>query len=383
MALPRWNAHQRLRWYPMLLLFGIWTCAQRERSSASRSTESSCGHCTGQIKQHGKILPAKAKTTPSFWILSEIELGRRLFLDSTLSRDSSISCATCHSPFRAFTEPRAISQGIGAGARIRNAPSLINVALHHPPFDWDGRAETLEQQLLGVFAADGDMGIDPRQMIQRIRADSSYAAAFRAVNGRSPDIQAAFDAIVAFEKSLVVDGSRFDRFYLGGDSTAFSRSEKRGWRLFRGSVAGCAGCHTPVPDPKSGMILFQDYRFHNLGIGYQHGQATDAGRFHVTHRPTDQGAFRTPSLRNVALTPPYMHDGSLATLEDVVDFYASGGICNPNRDVIMGKRALTTQDRADLVAFLRTLTTEWLGDSAMVTRRLLLAPEPEAINSSR
>ena len=316
---------------------------------------------------------SSAQRRPSFQpdSLKQIQLGRRLFSDPALSRDSSTSCATCHSPFRAFTEPRAVSHGVGLRARVRNAPSLLDVALHHPPFDWDGRAESLDQQLRGIFTLGGDMDIGLQEVVKRVAQQSSYTAAFRDVYGRPPDVEGFIRALVGFEESLIDGESRFDRYYLRGDSTAFSASEKRGWRLFRSVKAGCAGCHVPLPEPKLGVILFQDYRFHNLGVGYRRRRMGDVGRFAVTSRPADWGAFRTPSLRNVALTAPYMHDGSVPTLEDVVAFYTHGGVRNPNRDPVIVKRALTRRDRADLVAFLRTLSVEWLVDSAAVGEKLL------------
>jgi cytochrome c peroxidase len=182
-------------------------------------------------------------------LLDRIALGARLFEDLRLSRDSTISCATCHMPSHAFAEPRAVSHGIGQRARKRNTPSLINVTMFRSSFDWDGRATTLQDQLDGVFSITGDMGIDIGEAVARVRADTSYEQEFRRAYGRPPDVDAFKSALVIFQKSLVVSGSRFDRFYLGGDSTALSESEKRGWRLFRSNKAGCAGCHIPLPDP--------------------------------------------------------------------------------------------------------------------------------------
>jgi len=275
-------------------------------------------------------------------------------------------------PSHAFAEPRPVSHGVGERARKRNTPSLVNVAVFHSRFDWDGRASTLEDQLHGVFSIEGDMGIDLAEAVARVRRDTLYDGAFRRAYQRRPDVETILAALVAFQTSLVASESRFDRFYLGGDSMALSEEEKRGWRLFRSNETGCAGCHVPLPDPGGApIIVFSDDRFHNLGVGYKDGRMEDVGLYGVTRDPRAWGAFRTPSLNNVALTAPYMHDGSLATLEAVVEFYAQGGVRNPNIDEVIDKTELTDRDQADLVAFLRALTTEWLADSGEVTRRLL------------
>jgi cytochrome c peroxidase len=275
-------------------------------------------------------------------------------------------------PYRAFTEPRPVSHGIGLHARKRNTPSLINIAGFRSSFDWDGRASTLEAQLRGVFSATGDMGIDLSEAVARVRVNRDYDPEFRRVYGRRADVASVAAAFADYQRSLNVGGSRFERFYLGGDSTALSAAELRGWRLFRTGRAGCAGCHTPLPDPAgSGALEFSDDRFHNLGVGYRDGRMGDVGRYSVTRRPSDWGKFHTPPLLNVELSAPYMHDGSLATLEDVVEFYAKGGVRNPNLDVVMGRRDLSKREQSDLVAFLRTLTTPWLVDSATVHQRLM------------
>ena len=301
-----------------------------------------------------------------------IALGRRLFEDSSLSRDSSLSCATCHKPSNAFAEPRTVSHGIGLRARRRNSPSLINIVIGRVNFDWDGRAHALGEQVRNVFSASGDMGIDLGEAVRRIRLDRSYRREFRYVLRRSPDSRGFVDALVAFQESLIVAESRFDRFLLASDSSALSEAELRGWQVFRRKGSGCAGCHSPFTNPRDPrVIVFSDGRFHNLGVGYENGRMSDVGRYAVTQQPSDWGAFRTPTLRNVALTAPYMHDGSLATLEEVVAFYARGGNPNPGIDDVMTKRDFTDQDQADLVAFLKALTTEWLSDSASVRRRLL------------
>jgi cytochrome c peroxidase len=307
----------------------------------------------------------------------EISLGARLFQDPRLSRDSTISCATCHVPSYAFAEPRALSHGIGLRARKRNAPSLIDVGVFRTGFDWDGRAAALSDQLRGVFAEDGDMGIDLGTALARIQDDSAYLAHFRRAYSRAPDIDGLLSALVAFQGTLTARGSRFERYYLGGDSAAMTSAEVDGWRIFR--TAGCGGCHVPLPDPGgSGVLVFSDDRYHNLGVGYENGRMGDVGRYLVTHQPSDWGAFRTPSLSNVGVTGPYMHDGSLVTLEDVIAFYAKGGTANPNLDPVMAALSFSEVERAHLVAFLRALTVDWVADSASVAVRLLGAPATEA-----
>jgi cytochrome c peroxidase len=285
-------------------------------------------------------------------------LGRRLFADARLSRDSSISCATCHNPDHGFAEARPISRGIGANAPRRNAQSLLDVGRQYV-LTWDGRLHTLEDQVEEAFTEDGDMGISIATAVARVGSDPSYVAQFRRVLGRAPDAQGIAKAISEFERTLRAAPSRFDCFLFFGDSTALTASERRGWDMFTSRKAGCSGCHSPFePDPpRLGIAWFSDRRFHNLGVGFADGSMSDSGRAKVSRRSADLGAFRTPSLRNVALTPPYMHDGSLTSLEAVVAFYVRGGVPNARIDAIMIPRAISLPESEDLVAFLRALTS--------------------------
>jgi len=305
----------------------------------------------------------------------QAQLGARLFFDRTLSQDSSISCATCHSPYRAFTENAALSHGVGIRARKRNTPSLVNVAIDRKTFDWDVRAGSLQEQLTGVFSKEGDMGIELSEALARIDADLNYRREFLRAFGAVPNARSLFKALSTFQQTLI-GRSRFDRYYLDGDDSALTIQEKRGWIVFQRDNLGCKGCHLPLPDRQSKIIRFEDDRFHNLGVGYKLGRLNDFGRFSITQRNGDWGAFRTPSLSNVALTGPYMHDGSIKTLEAVVDFYVNGGIANENRDPVIHRRHLSNGDRADLISFLRALTTEWVLDSAEVRRRCFGLTEP-------
>jgi cytochrome c peroxidase len=286
------------------------------------------------------------------------QLGRRLFGDIRLSRDSTISCATCHNPDHGFAEPRPESRGIGANSPRRNAQSLLDVGRQHL-LTWDGRLRTLEQQVHEAFTVEGDMGISLEEAAERVRTDAGYTTQFRRALNSQPNAVGIAAAIAEFERTLSSGLSRFDCFLFFKDSTALSASELRGWNLFVSARAGCAGCHSPIErdPPGLGRTWFSDRRYHNLGVGFAQGSMSDSGRFGVTRNADHFGAFRTPSLVNVAMTPPYMHDGSLPTLEAVVEFYSIGGVPNPGLDAVMIPRAFTQAEREDLVSFLRSLTS--------------------------
>jgi cytochrome c peroxidase len=220
----------------------------------------------------------------------------------------------------------------------------------------------LEEQIQGVFDPDGDMAIDVVAAYERVRDDPIYQE-WLSTGGEHSGAGRIVDALVAFQEALELGDSRFDRFYFGGDVSALTEQEKHGWQVFRGAKAGCSGCHLPIKlDQGKGPSLFAEDRFHNLGVGMDNGRMLDHGHFTVSRRPRDMGSFRTPSLRNVALTAPYMHDGSLATLGEVVEFYTKGGNPNPTIDPIVKPLKLSSEDKAALEAFLRSLTSIWLED---------------------
>ncbi len=218
---------------------------------------------------------------------------------------------------------------------------------------WDGRFRTLEQQALSPFRR-GEMGIGVEEAVHRINCDPEYVRAFRVVFGTQPTAQTLARALAAYERTLFSQASRFDRF-LFDKVRSLTPMERDGWSLFN-SKATCSNCHQLFPRRLKRLPLFTDFGFHNLGIGSLRGRLADAGRYGVTRRAADLGAFRTPSLRNVAITAPYMHDGSLATLEDVVEFYDGGGRPNPNLSPLIRPLFLDEYEKYALVAFLRTLT---------------------------
>ncbi|MGQ0674949.1 MAG: cytochrome-c peroxidase [Rhodospirillales bacterium] len=282
----------------------------------------------------------------------KIALGRMLFFDPRLSVDGRMSCATCHDPAQGFTtNDRPTPLARGGFALKRNAPTAINAAFEETLL-WSGAMPTLEALTWGpLLAADEMANPSVPAVIERIAALPDYAGLFeRAFAGQGPGKESIARAIAAFERSLVSAGSRFDRWWFGGEEAAVTQEERRGALLFL-FRAGCAQCHT-LDDRHA---LFSDGKFHALGAGAGDGLA-DPGRFEVTGAEEDRGKFRTPSLRNVALTRPYMHDGSIATLEEVVEFYDRGGGETANKAEWIFPLNLSAQDKRALAAFMRALT---------------------------
>ncbi|MCU0229177.1 MAG: hypothetical protein MUF01_16220 [Bryobacterales bacterium] len=274
-----------------------------------------------------------------------VELGRDLFFDEALSADGRVSCASCHRPEHAFADPRPVSLGVANQRGTRNAPSIINRA-YGRRFFWDGRAQTLEQQAEGPLTHPAEMGLSPRQAVATVAANPRYREAFQSHFGaQSPTFAQVTQALAAYERALV-SPSPFHRWLLR--KQPLTDDVERGRVLFFGK-ARCHLCH-------SGMHLTTE-EFLSVGAGAGHG-AQDGGRFDITMRPEDWRLFKTPSLTNVARTAPYMHDGSLATLAEVVDFYDRGGDIAENKDYRVIPLALTSHEKRDLLAFLNALTTD-------------------------
>jgi cytochrome c peroxidase len=284
--------------------------------------------------------PADNPLTPA-----KIALGRRLFNDRRLSRDGSVACATCHNPSRAFTDGRPTARGIGGQPGPRNAPTIVNRA-YGQSFFWDGRAVSLEQQVVQPLVDPTEMAATPERIVSMLGRDAGYRRQFYEAFDRDPRWEDVARALASYVRTIRSGSSRYDRFR-HGEIAALSPVEQRGMRLFL-SRANCWECH-------SGPTL-SDERFHNTGVAFRGPVVLDAGRFTVSRQPSDLGAFKTPTLREVVRTGPYMHDGSLTTLEAVVDYYNRGGNANPGLDPIVQPLRLTAEDRRALVAFLRTLT---------------------------
>ena len=255
---------------------------------------------------------------------TKVELGKRLFFDKRLSADGTLSCASCHDPEYAFGDKNPLARGIRGQVGVRRTPRLINRG-YGSSFFWDGRAATLEEQVVQPLGNRIEMG-----------PSLSEAAA------RTGIAEATLrDALASYVRTILSGNSAFDR-YMAGEAGALDMEQRQGLELFTGK-AGCSGCHV---GPN-----FTDERFHNTGAG----TGADRGRAAVTGREQDRGAFKTPSLREAARTPPYMHDGSLATLEQVIDFYDKGGHANPHLDPEIRALHLSQPERAALASFLRAL----------------------------
>ena len=283
-----------------------------------------------------------------------IALGKKLFFDAILSADDTVSCASCHDPKLAFTDGMPTAKGIKAQFGKRNTPTVLNAA-YYPVLFLDGRAPSLEEQAGGPIANPLEMGQTHDVTAAKIAKIPQYKVAFEKVFGPGPvTIGKIAMALASYERTLLSGDSPFDRYLYKNDETAMSAAAIRGLKIFTDKKRGnCATCHT-IGEAYS---LFSDGKFHNIGAGINaSGEMTDLGRYEQSHSESDKGAFRTPGLRNVALTAPYMHDGSLKTLKDVVDFYAGGGTSNPQLDPEIHELKLSGQERADLVAFLESLT---------------------------
>ncbi len=324
------------------------------------------------------MIPVDNPMTPQ-----KIELGRELFFDKRLSDDRTVSCATCHDPAIALTTADPVSIGIRNQKTARNAPTVFNSMFNELQF-WDGRAVSLEEQSKGPLTNPLEMGMkDHDAVVARVKSIPEYAPKFTAVFwSEGITIDTVAKAIAAFERTQLSGNAPFDRF-MAGDAAAISASARRGWDLFNGK-ARCISCHAWNPSSP----FFTDFKFHNVGVAAKDRNFTalarealrvlqsnknleatldelalregtsELGRFLITRQPRDIGAFKTPTLRDIELTAPYFHNGSEKTLLDAVNFYDKGGEPNPNLDGGIRKLSLTDAEKADLVEFLKTLTSD-------------------------
>jgi cytochrome c peroxidase len=292
-------------------------------------------------------LPSSAHGSDTERLKAKVELGKQLYFDGRLSRNNEVSCAYCHIPGAGFADPHPTSTGIGDQLGGRQAPTILNTALNRLQF-WDGRATSLEEQALGPIQNPIEMGETAEHLAAKLQDVPGYRQQFKAVFGEEVSLPRITEAIAAFERTLVSANSPFDK-YMAGDSKAMSEAAIRGLRLFK-DKARCILCHNG--------LNFTDNQFHNLGVPQVGPQKQDLGRYEVTKQDRDRGAFKTPTLRSVLETAPYMHDGAFLTLDEVVEFLNRGGGANSHLSPLIKPLSLTDGDKQDLVAFLEALTGE-------------------------
>jgi cytochrome c peroxidase len=340
--------------WPRLFVVGLATFASINGLSGCKRSVSNTP-VGPAIEIHAPLglppVPIPADNPPT---ADTIALGRMLFYDKRLSRDNSIACSSCHKPELDFSDHVPVALGVSGKVGVRNAPTIENAA--YLPFQfWDGRASSLELQAASPISNPTEMDQPHEVSVAKLAKVPGYAEMFRKAFGTSDvTIERVEKAIASFERTVLVGDSAFDRYQYGGLKTALTPDQVRGLEVFKDPHRGnCAACHSIGPD----SALFTDGKFHNTGEGVsEDGIITDMGRYHETKVQTDTGAFMTPTLRNIANTAPYMHDGKLKTLQDVVDFYAGEGNSNPFLDREMKSIALTGQDRRDLVEFMKSLS---------------------------
>jgi len=347
--------------------------------------------CAGALAEPPVGLPPVPVPADNPMTAEKIALGDKLFHDTRFSATGEVSCSTCHAEDKGFTDrPLKTSEGINKLTGTRNAPTVANAAFNTTQF-WDGRSPSLEEQSLHPFVNPIEMGLpDHQPILDLVASDPEYVTAFQAVFSKDAGevtMDEVTKAIAAFERTLVFGDSPFDRWYFGGDKTAMNDSAVRGFQIFLGQ-GRCVSCHAMEEDD----ALFTDGRFHNIGVGINDVQdqipsfvdaylsaramgaevdkvvlsdkrSSELGRFAVTETFDDLGSFKTPTLRNVAVTAPYMHDGSIATLREVVVHYSNGGVTNEgdkvNDFLSGGIRPLNLSEKQidDLVAFMEALTS--------------------------
>lgn len=276
-----------------------------------------------------------------------VRLGKALFFEKRLSNPAIVSCGDCHLPGKAFADTLPFSIGSNGSLGFRNSPTLGNVAYQQRLF-MDGGVPTLEYQVLAPIHDFREMDSDINAVAVLLRNEEPYATLSQLAYGRQLDAYVITRAIASYERTLVSGWSRADRYIYANEAGALTAQEISGMGIFNSTVTNCSTCH-------SGYDL-TDRDYHNIGLTLDH--SADEGRARITLRQQDIGRFKTPTLRNIALTAPYMHDGSLPTLEAVIDHFATGGLAQPNLSPHMQSFTLSAQEKADLVAFLNSLTDE-------------------------
>ena len=278
--------------------------------------------------------------------IARVALGKKLFYDPILSRDSTVSCASCHFQHLAFTDGLAVSEGIDGGMTKRNSPTLANIA-YHPYFFRDGGSLTLELQVLGPIEDENEMGNSVLSVVERLKNVPEYVEMTARAYGRELDVYSVTRAIAAFQRTMISGNSRYDQYLHQNQTDVLTESEIRGMNLFMSDDLACSTCHSGFD--------FTQYQLENNGL---YAEYADDGRYRISVDSSDLGKFKVPTLRNIALTAPYMHDGSVATLQEVIQHYNTGGQGHPNQSEHIQDLHLTVEEQADLLHFLESLTDE-------------------------
>jgi len=292
------------------------------------------------IQGYGKLnTPEDNPTTDA-----KIELGKKLFFDTRLSFDNTVSCATCHVPAFGFTDRKKVSDGVSGRKTDRNSPSLLNSG-YLPTVMFDAHLTSLEMQVIVPIQEHVEMGMKMSEVIARLKAIPEYQEAAREIFNRDFDPWVLSRSISAFERTLISVNSRFDQYLYGKKEKAMTTEEIKGWKLFSEKLY-CIACH-PAP-------YFTTYKAENNGLYENYG--TDQGRFRIDHDSSDIGKFKVPSLRNIELTFPYMHDGSFKNIDEIISHYENGGKIHWNKNSVIVPFKLSNKERSQLKAFLWTLT---------------------------
>lgn len=327
------------RWFKLniylLILFSGFSCSQ---SNDAITTVNDSWIVT--LPDYFPEMEVPAKNPMS---ISKVALGAKLFYDPALSADSTISCSSCHLPQFAFTDQMAKSIGVSNNPTVRNSPTLVNLAFH-PNLMFDGGIPTLELQAIAPLMHPDEMGFDLFKAADRLNNDQEYATMSQQVFNEPLNAQSIAYALAAFQRSLLSYQSPYDK-HLQGDKEALSPEQLRGKELFFSEELNCVACHSG--------FNFSDFEFYNIGLYLDYA---DKGRWRVTEDKNDEGKFKVPTLRNIELTAPYMHDGSITTLEEVIDFKMSGGVDHPIKSEKVRSFNLSDSDKAALIDFLYSLT---------------------------
>lgn len=335
---------------PFLLfpLLGLWACTRSSIDMEDRFPR------LMEIPEHFPAIPCPDDNSFS---LEKWELGKQLFFDPAMSLDSSVSCASCHIPGMSFTD--GLPQSIGIEGRIgkRNSPSLANVA-YHPYYTREGGVPSLEMHVLVPLQEHDEFDFNIVLLSERLNRDNQYISMAQKAYGRSPDPFVITRALAVFERSLISGNSPYDRYLLDDDPEQMSPAALRGMVLFFSSRTQCGQCHNG--------FNFTNYTLENNGL---YPEYSDPGRYRLTGLEEDRARFKVPSLRNVSMTGPYMHDGSMSSLTEVVAHYNSGGASHPNKSPLIRELGLSPAEQSDLVAFLESLTDRSFTDNPLFQKK--------------